>query len=500
MQVALAIIVLTSGEIFSNFTSSETGVRVRSFSPGGFSPFRACIMKGQPNGETKGKINMKLQNLTYILIGIVCFGLLPAAQAVSPPPDGGYPNGNTAEGNNALRDLTTGEFNTAVGLFSLTLNTGGSSNTGVGASTLRNNTTGFENTAVGADALRNNTIGRQNAANGWDALGSNTTGSGNAANGWDALGSNTTGSGNTASGFAALTSNTTGSGNTATGSNALEFNKTGDDNTASGSLALGDNTTGNKNTASGLAALGGNTTGNKNTASGFAALTNNTTGNNNTAVGAGALIFATGDSNIALGVDAGSLLTSGDGNIYIGNLGGEPAESQTIRIGKPKGVLAPERTFIAGINGVAVSGAAVVVSPAGQLGVAPSSARFKKDIKPMDKASQAILGLKPVSFHYQKDIDSAGTSQFGLVAEEVEKLNPDLVVHDKEGKPFTVRYEAVNTMLLNEFLKEHKKNEEQGATITRLEKQVEALTAGLQKVSAQLELSKSAPQTVLNNR
>ena len=164
-------------------------------------------------------------------------------------------------------------------------------------------------------------------------------------------------------------------------------------------------------------------------------------------------------------------------------------------------------TFIAGIHGVAVTGAAVLVSSSGQLGVAPSSERFKDRIKPMDKASEAILALKPVTFRYKKDLDPAGTSQFGLVAEEVEKVNPDLVVRDTDGKPYTVRYEAVNAMLLNEFLKEHKafveeqrKVEEQGATIAKQQKQIEELTAGLQKVSARVELSKSAPQTVVNGQ
>jgi hypothetical protein len=404
------------------------------------------------------KTTTKLMYLAFALFAFAGIALLPSAQAVMPPPDGGYPGGNTAEGNDALRDLTTGEFNTAVGLFSLTLNTEGSSNTGVGASTLRNDTTGNENTAVGANALRNNTTGFTNTAVGSQALQNNTTGADNTANGFGALSGNTIGGGNTANGWVALSANRTG----------------------------------NDNTATGLQALSNNTTGNNNTATGNGALASITTGNNNTAVGQNALIGSTGDFNIALGADAGSTLTTGDSNIYIGNIGsGGPVESQTIRIGSPKGVLAAERTFIAGINGVGVSGAAVMVNRDGQLGVAPSSARFKKDIKPMDTASEAILRLKPVSFHYQKDIDPAGTSQFGLVAEEVEKLNPDLVVHDKEGKPYTVRYDAVNAMLLNEFLKEHRKNEEQ-------QKQIDALTAGLQKVSAQVEASKPAPQVVNN--
>ena len=117
----------------------------------------------------------------------------------------------------------------------------------------------------------------------------------------------------------------------------------------------------------------------------------------------------------------------------------------------------------------------------------------------MDEASNKLFALKPVTFRYKKPIDPAGISQFGLVAEEVEKVNPDLVVRDKEGKPYSVRYDQVNAMLLNEFLKEHRKNEEQEATIVRLQKQVETLTAGLQKVNAQIELNNAAPQTVLNN-
>jgi uncharacterized coiled-coil protein SlyX len=185
----------------------------------------------------------------------------------------------------------------------------------------------------------------------------------------------------------------------------------------------------------------------------------------------------------------------------------------TIRIGDPA---VQSATFIAGVSGTTVTGTAVVVNGSGQLGVAPSSARFKDAIKPMDKASEAVLALKPVTFRYKQEIDSKGTPQFGLVAEDVEKVNPDLVVRDAEGKVFTVRYEAVNAMLLNEFLKEHRKVEEQLATITELkstvaqqqkdfqatavhqQKQIEALTAGLQKVSAQLELSKPAPQVVNN--
>ena len=257
-----------------------------------------------------------------------------------------------------------------------------------------------------------------------------------------------------------------------------------------------------------------NTTGSSNTANGFQALLDNT-GSNNTACGDLALANnTTGSNNIALGANAGHNLTTGSNNIDIGNTG-VASEAKKIRIGT---VGTQTTTFIAGIHGVAVTGTAVVVSGSGQLGVAPCSERFKEAITPMDNASEAILALKPVTFRYKHELDPDGISQFGLVAEDVEKVNPDLVARDDQGKPYTVRYEAVNAMLLNEFLKEHRKVEAQQATLAELkstlaeqqknfqaivgrqQKQIEALTAGLQKVSAQLEVSKSAPQTVVNNR
>src|SRR5438477_380078 len=246
----------------------------------------------------------------------------------------------------------------------------------------------------------------------------------------------------------------------------------------------------NGNTAEGDGALSSVTTGFSNTANGFSALFSNTTGIDNTANGVEALFFnTTGSSNIALGVSAGQNLTTGNNNIDIGNPG-VAAEANTIRIGT---VGTQTKTFIAGISGAGVTGVAVKVNAAGQLGTAPSSERFKDAIKPMDKASEAVLALKPVTFHYKKELDPDGTPQFGLIAEEVAKVNPDLVARDDQGKIYTVRYDAVNAMLLNEFLKEHSKVEE-------LKKQVERLTAGLQKVSNELELRKPAPQTVLNSQ
>jgi hypothetical protein len=294
--------------------------------------------------------------------------------------------------------------------------------------------------------------------------------------------------------------------NTAEGDNALFNLTTGIGNTAIGEAVLEDNTTGGSNTATGVQALQFNATGSNNTATGFEALlSNNTpTGDDNTATGFQALFRnTTGTGNIAVGSQAGANLTTGSNNIEIGALG-VAGESNTIRIGTPN---IQKKTFIIGIRGATVAnGVGVIVGTGGQLGTVQSSKRFKESIKPMDKASEAILALKPVTFRYKKELDPDKLPQFGLIAEEVEKVNPELVARDEEGKIMSVRYDAVNAMLLNEFLKEHKafieeqrKVEEQGATIARQQRQIEALTAVLQKVSAQLELSKSAPQTVKNN-
>jgi uncharacterized coiled-coil protein SlyX len=355
-------------------------------------------------------------------------------------------------------------------LFRSGSNTGGSFSTAIGAGTLLANTAD-ENTATGAGALLSNTIGIRNTANGAFTLLSNTTGIENTANGCQALYNNTSGS----------------------------------ENTANGAFALYYNTTGHDNAANGQAALVNNTAGNDNTADGVTALDNNTTGNN----------------NIAVGSTAGFNLTTGDFNIDIGN-NGIAGEAFTIRIGD---VESQTRAFIAGIFAVPVTGTGVVVDSDGQLGVAASSQRFKDEIKPMDKASEAILALKPVTFRYKHEIDPKRIPQFGLVAEEVEKVNPDLVVRDNEGKPYSVRYDQVNAMLLNEFLKEHRRVEEQEAAIADLrsamaqqrkdfetamaqqQKQLQALTASLkeqasqiQKVSAQIEVSTPTPQTVVGNR
>ncbi len=290
---------------------------------------------------------------------------------------------------------------------------------------------------------------------------------------------------------------------------------TGSFNTANGVAALSNNTTGIQNAAFGSQALWGNTEGYNNTANGFWALLSNTTGHSNTANGISALASNTiGSFNIALGSGAGSAPSTGSYNIDIGNAG-VAGDSGTIRIG----TFDKSRAFIAGISGVTVpAGVAVIINSNGQLGTIVSSARFKDDIKPMDKASEAILALKPVTFCYKKELDPDGMPQFGLVAEEVEKVNPDLVARDAKGEIYTVRYDAVNAMLLNEFIKQHRTVEQQGrkakeqeATIAQLQqdfqcklaeqqKQIKALTSGLEKVNNRLEPNKLAPQAVVNDR
>jgi Chaperone of endosialidase len=385
--------------------------------------------------------------LGLLLIAIACLALSPTGRAAGlhPPPDGGYTGQNTAEGDNALFSLTAGAANTAMGF-----------------NALYHNTTGNWNTAYGYQALFSNTTG-----------GTNNDAQGSTAIGFQALFSNTTGEGNVANGYQALFSNTTGLINTATGRFALFSNTTGRFDTATGGSALRNNTTGNGNTADGRLALFSNTTGNLNTAVGTAALTSNITGN----------------FNIGLGAFSGDNLDTGDNNIEIGNEG-NPGEANTIRIGDPA---VQSATFVAGIYGATPSaGIPVYIDSNGQLGTVPSSERFKDQITPMDKTSEAILSLRPVTFKYKKEIDPKGASQFGLVAEEVAKVNPALVARDAQGKIYTVRYEAVNAMLLNEFLKEHR-------TVQELKKEIAALTATVQKVSAQVEMSRPAPKTVVNN-
>jgi hypothetical protein len=442
---------------------------------------------------------------------LACCALPPASWALlpPPPPDGGYPNENTAEGDFALLNLTTGFDNTAIGSGALYANTTGFGNTAVGAAAFLNNIDGSGNTANGAGALSGNTDGFLNTATGFRAMFSHT-GSGNTANGafalahnnadnntatgYQAMESNTSGSFNTANGYAALTTNNTGDYNTATGFNALSQNATGNFNTANGVNALFSNISANHNTATGFEALYSNT-GDYNTANGDSALLSNTEGTDNTAIGFQTLFSnTTGTNNIAIGMRAGVNLTTGDNNIDIGNAG-VAVESNTIRIGRQGTHM---RTFVAGISGSPITGTRVVVNSNGRLGTLASSQRFKDNIKPMDKASESILALAPITFHYKKEIDPEGIPQFGLVAEEVAKVNPDLIVRDEKGEIYTVRYDAVNAMLLNEFLKEHRKVEELEKGMEVLTARFEEQAAQIQKVSAQLEANKSALRVVNN--
>jgi uncharacterized coiled-coil protein SlyX len=338
-------------------------------------------------------INRSPLRLAFLLIplALACFALSPAALAVNPPPDGGYPGGNTAEGKNALFSLTTGTENTAVGFKALYSNTTGIENTGLGARALITNTTGSRNTAIGNHAL---------------------------------LGS-------------------TANDNTVVGNNA---------------------------------------------------------GSN----------IVDGSGNSIIGSEAGSGIFHANGVMVIGNV---PGVSSVF--GEKDSSCYIQNIYNEPIGGAGVPHA-VWVDADGTLGLMPSSGRFKHDIQPMDKASEVILALKPVTFKYNSD--RKGRPQYGLIAEDVAEVNPELIYRDNKGQIASVRYEQINAMLLNEFLKEHRTVQElrstattQEATIAQLkkefqatvaqqQKQIEALTAGLQKVSTQIEMSRPAPQTVLNNQ
>ncbi len=267
----------------------------------------------------------------------------------------------------------------------------------------------------------------------------------------------------------ALNSNTTGSNNTAIGRHALANNITGSNNTATGNFALLNNVTGYRNTATGANALQNSAVGHDNTAIGFQALYNDDNGSD----------------NVAVGFNAGLNLTTGSGNVYIGyGVLGVAVESNTTRIRN--------------VYPSAASGRAVYVNSDNKIGTLVSSRRFKNEIKTMDKVSEAILALKPVTFRYKKEIEPNGAIMFGLIAEEVEKVDPDLVSRNEKGEAETVRYDAVNAMLLNEFLREHKKTEKLEATVASLVATVKEQKAQIQKVSARLELNRPAPQTVRN--
>jgi hypothetical protein len=398
--------------------------------------------KDERKKPTKTKMNILFH--AFAVFALACLGFVHNAQAVSPVPDGGYPGGNTAEGQNALFSLSSGTYNTALGFSSLRSNTTGNLNTAIGAGTLLLNT-GEENTATGAAALL-----------------SNTTGSSNTANGSRTLLSNTTGNSNTATGVFALSHNTTGSFNTANGVDALDLNITGSFNTAIGFDALVSNTVGIQNSGTGYQSLYFNT-GSFNTANGVFALFNNTTGGSNTACGVNALFHSTsGSANTAVGVGAGNGVITASNVIAIGAEGADVDSS----------------CFIGNIysNNQPVVGTDpdyVTVTSAGRLGRGNiSSRRYKHDIKPMAKTSEALFGLKPASFRYNKEYDATQTLAFGLIAEEVAEVYPDLVGRNARGQPESVRYDQINAMLLNEFLKEHKKVEEQANSIAELKSTV----------------------------
>ena len=390
---------------------------------------------------------------TTVLSAFVCFGLMPGAKAVEPAaPDTALPGGNTADGQSALGSLTTGQFNSAFGFLSLLSNGAASFNTGVGAGTLLFNAAD-QNTAVGAAALFSNTTGSLNTAVGVFALFNNVDGSDNNAVGHDALNTNVSGTFNNAHGRSAL------------------FSNDGSENNAFGDLAMENNTSGSGNTAIGDDAL-----------------RTNVDGSGNVAVGdeAGTGLGASVNNCIAIGAPGAGPFATFDNTCFIGSIFGEPVSDPGTQT-------------------------AVFVDQFNVVGIFNSSQRYKHDIQPMDKASETIYSLKPVTFKFNSDWK--GTTQYGLIAEEVEKVDPKLVTHGKDGETVSVHYEQINSMLLNEFLKEHKKVEAQQATIAELkstvaqqQKGMEVLTAQIkeqsaqiQRVSARVEIDKPAAKVVLKN-
>jgi len=392
---------------------------------------------------------MKIRKIifTTALSALVCFGLLPGAKALEPAaPDTALAGGNTVDGYLALGSLNGGFYNSAFGAFSLLSLTTGNFDTSIGAGALLSDN-GGTNTAVGAAALINNLVAADNNAFGAFALLNNDS------------------SGNGSANF-----------NNAFGRNALTNNVDGDENDAFGDNAIEENTTGSQNTAMGDDALDGNTTGNGNTAMGKEAGNSIIDGNDNVAIGHNAGIgIVHASRNIAINVEEAGPFADFDDTCFIGSIFGEIVSdpgSQT----------------------------AVFVDQFNNVGIFNSSRKYKHDIQPMDKASETLYQLKPVIFKFNSDWK--GTTQYGLIAEEVEKVDSQLVSH-KDGEIVTVHYEQINSMLLNEFLKEHKKVEEQQASISQLKSEMQTMVAQLkeqgaqiQKVTAQLEVSKPAPQVV----
>jgi len=386
-----------------------------------------------------------------------------------------------------------GRENTACGSLALFDNTG-LSNTAMGQGALQHNLSTSYNTAVGAFALVYS-YGLNNTAIGYDALqgvssASTSTGSFNTAIGSGALQSFTTSNNNSAGGYYALQANTSGSYNTAFGAGALRNNQAVNGNSAFGYYALKSNTIGAYNVALGSGALQGNSRGNQNVASGNSALLNNFSGNNNTASGYEALFNnTTGSDNIALGYQAGLNVKTGNNTIEIGNKG-TASDSKVIKIGIEN---LQSNTYIAGIYNVTslTGGLAVFVDSTGHLGTASSSARFKTDIVPMGSNTEKLRQLRPVTFHYRAD--TQGTMRYGLIAEEVAKVYPELVVQDQNGRIDGVRYDELMPILLNEVQKQQKivatqalkiavedqRAAAQDATIASLKQQLAGILAAL---------------------
>jgi len=364
-----------------------------------------------------------------IALVFACFAHLPIAQAVVPPPDGGYPNFNTAEGDKALFTLTTGVANTAVGWYSLFSDTDGSFNTAVGVGSLLFNT------------------GAQTGA---------------------------------------------GSYNTGNGAGALLFNTDGRWNTGTGAAALLDNVGGSYNVADGATALQSNSTGSYNTAIGAGALNLNTTSNDNTAVGSGALGTSSGGNNTAVGRQAGLAAGEGSNNVYLG--------SDMVGVADEL-----NHTYIRNINTTSVSGVGTdivtVNLTTGLLGHATSSRRYKHDINAMKNSSAELYQLKPVTFRYNEEIDHSQSLDYGLIAEDVAKVDSNLAIRDRNGQLEGVRYSAINAMLLNEFLKEHQAFLAEQTKVQKLENELAAVNQQLkeqatriEKVSAAILTNRTAPQ------
>ena len=419
--------------------------------------------------------------LTLRYCAIIASGLLACVSSrAAQPPDSvvSDSNLNTAMGSNAMFNNGTTSENTAAGYAALFSNSAGGYNSALGAFALYSNTDGYFNSAFGRRALYLNTFGTGNSALGSDALGSNTTGDFNSAIGISALNSNTSGGYNSALGSTALAFNSTGFFNSAFGAEALGHNTTGSYNSAIGVSALFNNTTASYNTAVGYRVLTSNFDGAANTALGFQSLLNASHGNNNTAVGYAALSNdLTGSGNIAVGYNAGYNITRSN-NIDIGNQGASN-DNGVIRIGAAN---SNNGTFIAGITNTQLIGAAVYVNANGKLGVLASSERYKTAIRSMSNEASKLERLRPVSFHLKNDPD--GPLQYGLIAEEVQKVFPELVIRDAQGKIQGVRYDELAPMLLDQVQRQSAENRQLQQQMFLLKRQNEAILAALSQLQS----------------